>query len=293
MVLASRTAGSVRGDGAGGSRTRGSSGCGVTIAGCGATSAGCGVTIPVLLRLVHALAHGDTLEAASLKGLNHGDSQVESGELVDVVTDSKLAVRSRVGGIDSITEVVLSILDLRRSEVVVVIGVQVEVRDYVAKFLQNVLTDIVARRIRRAHVGGIFSENVTDCHLVLDHLVVDLSLGDEGKVLVRPGMGSDLVTFGLHALDDSGPLLIDSTLADVVTGNEEGGLESGSVELVKNLVSVDVWAIIVGDGNGACLLASIDTATTIRNTSLHGTSVVASRSSNRGLVGITARTVVE
>ena len=110
---------------------------------------------------------------------------------------------------------------------------------------------------------------------------------------MRPGVGSDLVTLGFHALDDSGPLLIDSTLADVVTGDEEGSLESGSIELVKNLVSVDVWAIIVGDSNGAFLLARIDTGTTIRNTSLHGTSVVASGSSSRGLVGITARTVVE
>ena len=110
---------------------------------------------------------------------------------------------------------------------------------------------------------------------------------------MRPGVGSDLVTLGFHALDDSGPLLIDSTLANVVTGDEEGSLESGSIELVKNLVSVDVWAIIVGDSNGAFLLARIDTGTTIRNTSLHRTSVVASRCSSRGLVGITARTVVE
>ena len=64
---------------------------------------------------------------------------------MDVVTDSKPAVRSRVGGIDRVAEVVLGILDLRGSEVVVVIGVQVEVRDDVAKFLQNVLTDAGAR----------------------------------------------------------------------------------------------------------------------------------------------------
>lgn len=212
---------------------------------------------------------------------------------MDVVGNGKLALGSWVGAVNSIAEVVLSGLDLDGSELVVVIGIQVEVGDDVAKPLENILADAVARRVRRTHVGRVFADDVADSHLVLDHLVVDLSLGDLGEILVGPSVRSDLVTLGDHTLDDTAPLLINRTFADVDTGNEEGGLEASRSELVQNLVSVDVWAVIVSDGNGSWLAASVNTTTTVRNATLLRASIVASAGSSRGLVGITTGTEVE
>lgn len=106
-------------------------------------------------------------------------------------------------------------------------------------------------------------------------------------------MGSDLVTFGNHALDDATPLLINSTFAKVDTGDEEGSLESSSRKLVKDLISVDIWTIVVGNGHSSRLQAIVDTSTTVPDTALLRTRVVASAGSGRSLVGVTTRAKVE
>lgn len=212
---------------------------------------------------------------------------------MDVVSDGKLALSGRVGRPDGIAEVVLSNLNLLAGELVVVIGIQVEVRDNVSELSEDVLADGVARRVRRAHVCRVFANDVADGHLVLDHLVVDLSLGDLGKILVRPSVGSNLVTVGDHASDDRGPLLVDGTLANVDTSDEKGGLETGSSELVQDLVSVDVWTVIISNSNGSSFAACIDTSTAIGDTALLRTGIVTGGGSSRGLVGIAAGTKFE
>lgn len=291
LVAVGATAGSVGGDGArgGGGRTSGGRDC----RGGGGRGTGSGVTVPVGLRLIHALTHGDTLEATCLQGLDHGNGQVEGGKLVNVVANSKLASSGGLDGAQVADEVVLSDLDLLRSKLVVVIGVQVEVRDDITQVLQDVLADSIARRVGRAHVGGVFADDVADSHLVLDHLVINLSLGDLRKILVGPSVGSNLVTLGYHALNNGAPVLVNSTLANVDTSDKEGGLETGGGKLVKNPVGVDVWAVIVGNSYSSGLAALVDTSTTVLNVSLLRTSIVASAGSNRSLVGITTRTEVE
>lgn len=289
LVLALGSAAPIGGDCAGGGGG-GSSGGTCRRGGRGTRG---GVAVPVSQGLVHALAHGDTLEATCLESLDHGDGEVESGKLVNVVSDGKLALSSRVGGVDGIAEVVLSDLDLLAGELVVIIGIQVEVRDDVAKLLENILADSVARRVRRTHVRRVLADDVANGHLVLDHLIVDLSLSDPGKILVGPSVGSNLVTIGNHAADDSTPLLINGTLSKVDTSNEEGGLETGSSELVQDLVSVNVWTIIVSDGNGSGLAARINTSPTVGDTALLRTGIVACAGSSRGLVGIAGRAKIE
>lgn len=289
LVLALRTAASVGGDYTSGG------GCGAS----GSTSRRWRrgtrgrVAVPVSHRLVHALAHGDTLEATCLKSLDHGDSKIESGKLVDVVSDGKLALSGRVGGVDGIAEVVLSNLNLLAGELVVVIGIQIEVRDDVSELSKDILANSVARRIRRAHICRVFANNVADGHLILDHLVIDLSLSDLGEILVRPGVGSDLVTLCDHASDDSTPLLINGTLAKVNTSDEEGSFETGSSELIQDLVSVDVWTVIVSNGNGSWLATRVDASTAVVDIALLGTGIVTGGSSSRCLVGIAAGTKFE
>jgi hypothetical protein len=108
-----------------------------------------------------------------------------------------------------------------------------------------------------------------------------------------PGVRCDLVTFSDHTLDDSTPLLVNSTLADVDTSDKESGLETSGVEFVQDLVSVDVWAVVVGDSNGSWLKAAVDAGTAVLNTAQLRASIIASAGTSRSLVGITTRSIIE
>jgi hypothetical protein len=148
------------------------------------------------------------------------------------------------------------------------------------------LTVIIAGRVRWAHVGGVFADDVANRHLVLDHLVVGLLLGDGTKVLVGPGVRSDLVAVVVHLLDDACPVLVNCTLADVVTRNEESGVASSCLELAHNIFSVDVWAIVVGDCHGPGVVANVDATSAVGNTSKLGAGIIAGACSSRSLIGV-------
>jgi len=139
-------------------------------------------------------------------------------------------------------EVILRNLDVR--ELVVVICVQVKIRYNVAKVLHDSLAGCVAGRVRWPHIGRVFSNNVADCHLVPDHLVVSLSIGNDAEVLMRPCVACYLVAFGHHTLDHAGPAFgrVDSPLSIVDTSDEEGSLEAIFGKLIEDLVGVDVRA---------------------------------------------------
>lgn len=68
------------------------------------------------------------------------------------------------------------------------------------------------------------------CHgiayFVSNQLVVPLLLCNGAKILVRPCMASDLMTLSDHTRDDGRPclaLIVDCTLVDIDTGDEESG----------------------------------------------------------------------
>jgi hypothetical protein len=163
-------------------------------------------------------------------------------------------VTTCTSGINAVLEVVLGNLDLLVGELVVVIGVEVERGNDVS---QSSHVSLASRRIaggvRWAHVGGIFADDVSNGHFVFDHLVDTLLVRDLVKVLVRPGVTSDLMSVGVHIRDDTCPILINGAFAQVVTSDEECRLGTASFELGHNLLSIDVWAIIVGDRDGLWL----------------------------------------
>jgi hypothetical protein len=239
-----------------------------------------------------------------------------SGLLVNVVLDGQELVCGNVVGLEVLVEVVLGVLDLVRAVVVIVyplvshraatleplcqrtISVDIKVSDNVSQILHILPAagSFVARRIRRTHVGGELLDNVADGHLVMDHLVDALLLGDGGEVLVRPRMAGDLVTSGIHLGDDGRPLggsIIDSALAVVDTSDEESRLHIVLFEEVENIVSVDVWAVIVGDGDGTWLSARVKTAVTVVDISKLGTGNGTGVVAVGYLVSITARAVVD
>jgi hypothetical protein len=59
-------------------------------------------------------------------------------------------------------------------------------------------------------------------------------------------------------------------------------------ELVKNLVGVDVRAVVVGDGDSSRGLASVDTLASVCDVTLLRARIVAGAGASRGLVGVTS-----
>jgi len=146
-----------------------------------------------------------------------------SNLFVDVVLNVQItgvARRSRSHG--RIPQVYTD-LDLTGIAVEIALSVEVEIGDVVAKVHHQLLAISSANRVRRTHIGRVEAENILQCNLVPNHLVLTLRCRHLVEVLVRPSVASNLVALGDHALDDIAVLHIDHTLAKVVAGDEKGG----------------------------------------------------------------------
>jgi hypothetical protein len=79
-------------------------------------------------------------------------------------------------------------------------------------------------------------------------------------------MAGDLMSLRDHTRNDRGPLLalvVNGTLAEVDTRDEEGGFGIVCLELIKNIIGVDVRAIIVGNSDSIRNNAIIDAFSTV------------------------------
>jgi hypothetical protein len=120
---------------------------------------------------------------------------------MDVVGNCE-SVAACTRSINTILEVVLGSLDLLLCELVVVISVEIERGHNIAERGHVSLTSsCFACRVWWAHVGGVFADDVSDGHFVLDHLVDTLLVCDLVEVLVRPCVTGDLVALGVHLRD--------------------------------------------------------------------------------------------
>lgn len=177
--------------------------------------------------------------------------------------------RSTVGSNVSL-EVVLGVLDLVDVVLVIVVGVNVKIGDVVTEISHVLLATRFSctARVRGAHVCRNLAEDVTEGHLVLPHLLLAVNGGDGAQVQMSPGVGSDMMTLRVHALDDAGELRsrVDFSLVDVVASDEESRLSIVGLEDVKNVGGVVLlWAIIVGQSNCARGDAIVDTGATVLN----------------------------
>ena len=114
--------------------------------------------------------------------------------------------------------------------------------------------------IGRSHVSWVLADDVGDGALVLCHVDLAISALHGIHVRVGPGVGTDLVTFCKHTLQKFRPHVALVKLASTVgvASDQECGLGSGDLELVKKLTGVNIWAVIEGQGDSAWLLAVID-----------------------------------
>jgi hypothetical protein len=187
---------------------------------------------------------------------------------VDVVTDLEPGVSGGVSAGDIIPEDILGVLNQVGIVVLIVVGINVEVDNVVAEISKILLATRLrgAAGVGWAHVGGDLANDVAESHLVLDHLVVTILLGNGAKVQMGPGMRGQLVALGVHALEDIDKLLgdVDLTLVDIVTSDEERGMGVVGLHDIENVAGeILLWAIVVGDRNSSWGYAGVDAVATI------------------------------
>jgi hypothetical protein len=131
-----------------------------------------------------------------------------------------------------------------------------------------------AAGVRRTHVRGDFADDVAEGHLVLDHLIVAVLLGDGAQIQMGPGVRGDLVALSVHTLDNLDVFRgeIDLALSNVVTSDEKGGFGVVGSHDIKDVASENLLgAVIIGDSNGSWLGAAVDAVPTIVDIAVFGT----------------------
>jgi hypothetical protein len=104
------------------------------------------------------------------------------------------------------------------------------------------------------------------------------------------------MSFVVCSLDRRSPRksgVINFSLSIVVASDEEGGLGIVLLQYIKDMLGVDVWTVIISDGNGSSHRAIIDTGSTIQNFTELGSRNSRSASAGWDLVIVTSRSEVE
>jgi hypothetical protein len=104
---------------------------------------------------------------------------------------------------------------------------------------------------------------------------------------------SDLMAFGVHLRDDTGPVLINGALAKVVAGDEESSTSIILFELLQYILGVDVWTVVVSNSDLLGVQALANTDATIFDVSELGPSILSGGCSVWSFVCIASRTKVD
>ena len=108
-------------------------------------------------------------------------------------------------------------------------------------------------------------------------------------------MASELMAFIIGTLDNGRPPIggiVDLAFSIVVSSHEKGGLGIVLLEDVENIVGINVWPVIVSQGNCARDGTVINACTTVRDGSVLWTSNGRCVATMRDCVIIASRTVV-
>jgi hypothetical protein len=111
-----------------------------------------------------------------------------------------------------------------------------------------------------------------------------------------PRVGCNLMSFVVCSLDRRSPRkssIINFSLSVVVASNEEGGFGVVLLQHIQNMLGVDVWAVIISNGNGSSHCAVVDTGSTIQDFTELGSRNSRSASAGWDLVVVTSRSEVE
>lgn len=98
---------------------------------------------------------------------------------MDVVCNDKELVCARVGTGDGITDSVLGVLDLVWRDVVVVVGVEIEIYSMVSECRDGGYARGIAAAVGWPEIGWEEAENVAECHFQLDDFLALLGFGEK------------------------------------------------------------------------------------------------------------------
>jgi hypothetical protein len=151
-------------------------------------------------------------------------------------------------------------------------------------------------RVRRSHISGEETKDVTKSHLIAVHVLLSLSACKIGQMRMCPSVGCNLMSFVVCSLDCRSPRksgVVNFTFAVVVASDEEGGFGIVLLQYVQNMLGVDVWAVIVSNSNGSSHCTIVDTGSAVQDVTKLGSSDSRSASTGWDLVVIASRCEVE
>jgi len=106
-------------------------------------------------------------------------------------------------------------------------------------------------------------------------------------------MAGNLMALGNHALDEGGVLYVNHALANVISGDEEGGNSAVGLEVIQHGIRVDIRAVIVGDGDVAFINTVVDTDAAIGDAAKQGSRIVGRIPAGGPLVAVAGRAVAD
>lgn len=151
----------------------------------------------------------------------------------------------------------------------------------ISQLLQSAFTGGVALGIWWSHVCWKVAQNVSESHLIVDHLVLESSSIKTSQILMRPSVRSDLMTFSNHALNESRPMGIDGTFAEIVSSDHKGRLGIVGLQFVQKIRGVVVGAIVEGKCDVSCSETIVDSSSTVWDRTQYRASNASCRCSRR------------
>lgn len=113
---------------------------------------------------------------------------------------------------------------------------------------------------------------------------------------MSPSVRCNLMSFVVCSLDRRGPRksgVVNLSLSIVVSSDEEGCFRIVLLQYIQDMLGINVWAVIVGNGNGARHCAIVDTCSTIQDIAELGSRNSRGTSARWNLVVVASRCVVE
>lgn len=147
-----------------------------------------------------------------------------------------------------------------------------------------------AARVRRTHVSWETTQDVAQSNFIPQQLNTTLIFGNLAKILMRPRVACNLVSFQTHALDQFNPGFsrrVDLPFAVVVAGDKESRLGVILVEQFQEIIGVRAWTVVVGQRDGSRDRARANSVRTVRHMAKLGSRNGICWGSPGGLVGVT------
>lgn len=177
-------------------------------------------------------------------------------------------------------------------------SVDIEVCDVIAQVGHILLAPRLrsAVRIRRSHISREESKDIAQSHLITVHVLLSLGTCEVGQVGMSPSVRCNLMSLVVCTFDRRSPRksgIVNFSFAVVVASDEKGCLGIVLLQYIQDMLGVDVWTVIVSNGNGSSHCAVVNASSTIQDIAELRSCNSGSTSARWNLVVVASRCVVE